>query len=132
METLEILMETDQQFIDSMLKYTTGLKEVTSSLLKEKVLTSNEINELKGKLKSTENIKNRIKERIKKLYQQQSEEYPKRLEGNEDFALTRYALTVLVDIYTYEEGMEEDNRLIYHDWDVIEPTIQMILEEDKL
>lgn len=83
-------------------------------------------------------MKNKLKDRIKELYKEYCENsYNK--SDNEDYIfrnfyteqdLDQYVLKVLVDLYAMlEDDTDDENRLIYHDWDIIEPTIELILEE---
>lgn len=68
-----------------------------------------------------------IRKRIKEIYEEYLQEYPKRFE-NEYYLMSRYALKVLVDIYSFDD--DEENRLIHHGWDIIESAIEFILEEE--
>lgn len=83
-------------------------------------------------------MKTKLKERIKELYEEYcNNSYNK--SDNYDYCFKSYyteqeieecVLRELVDLYTrLDEEIEEEDRLIYHDWDVIEPTIELILEE---
>lgn len=82
-------------------------------------------------------MKNKLKETIKEIY----EEYCDNSYNSSDnysyaFStcyteqeLHRCVLKVLIDLYTrLDDKIEDENRLIYHDWEVIEPTIELILE----
>lgn len=87
-------------------------------------------------------MKNKLKERIKEIYKEykafssMDNEIGSNYRLRSNFTeqdLDQYALKVLVDLYTtLDEEVEEKNRLIYHGWDVIEPTIELILEEKDI
>lgn len=47
-----------------------------------------------------------------------------------DLNMDKYALKVLLDIYTYDDESEEENRYIYHDWDLCEFVINEILSQN--
>lgn len=80
-------------------------------------------------------VKQRIKEYYKDYLKQTNEtNYEKRMKykyenSYSESELDEWVLKVLVDIYTTPE--DDENRLIYHDWDIIESTIGLICEEDK-
>ena len=80
------------------------------------------------------NKKQLILQRIKEIYSYYQKEknnpYATRYAVN-DLDMDRYVLKVLVDIYTYDDKKEEDNRLIYHDWDLIEFMITNVLFEKE-
>jgi len=75
-----------------------------------------------------------ILQRIKEIYsyyiREKNNPYATRYAVN-DLDMDEYVLKVLVDIYTYDDKKEEENRLIYHDFDVIEATINYVLFEKE-
>lgn len=81
------------------------------------------------------NKKQLILRRIMEIY----EDYSMKIDKGEvssyitqynEFDLDVWALKVLVDIYTYDDKKEEENRLIYQDWDLIEFMITDVLKND--
>ena len=74
-------------------------------------------------------MKELILRRIKEIYKEYKEESEPNRFYNDDYLLDRYALKVLIDIYRYDEE-DEENRLIYLDWDIIECVIEDLVKED--
>ena len=74
-----------------------------------------------------------ILKRIQEIYSDYKKEmnnpYATRYEVN-DLDMDRYVLKVLVDIYTFDSKKDEDDRYIYHDWDLIEFIITDVLKND--
>lgn len=74
-------------------------------------------------------MKELILRRIKEIYKEYKEESEPNRFYNDDYLLDRYVLKVLIDIYRYDEE-DEENRLIYLDWDIIECVIEDLVKED--
>ena len=79
------------------------------------------------------NKKQLILKRIEELYKDYLREYNNpcatRYECN-DLDIIKYALEVLVDIYTFDDKKNEEHRYIYHDWDLNEFIINELLNGD--
>jgi hypothetical protein len=51
-------------------------------------------------------------------------------DGYGEIDLDQWVLKVLVDLYSLKEFEDhQDSRLIYHDWDIIEACIKLMMEE---
>ena len=74
-------------------------------------------------------MKELILKRIKELYKDYLTEDSLSRNYFNDKDMTLYALKVLVDIYT--DNGNDDERLIYHDSDVILATTELILEKEE-
>jgi len=85
-----------------------------------------------GKMKDKKKL---ILKTIQEIYKEYSEKREKAevysfITRYNDLDMDRCVLKVLVDIYTFDDEEEEENRYIYHDWDLIEFMITDVLGEE--